>query len=443
MNILCLYDATQTFTNTLFEYLYSLGAFSAHRYFYAHADQSEYLKVDLKHFDGICIHYSVRLPFDHLSSSTVETISNFKGLKYLFIQDEYDHTLRAQYWIKVLGIQLVFTCVPPVEIEKIYPSAEFPATRFVSVLTGYIPITIDSARDFAPPSRRLTVIGYRTRNLPIRYGKLGIEKVKVGSMVKEYCIKNNVPCDIEWGEEKRLYGTSWNNFLYSCRSLLGSESGCNVFDWDGTLDQEVAEYRKLHPRATDNEIYADVIQPKEIEGLMNQISPKIFEAIASRTVLVLLEGRYSGLLTPGVHYIPLRKDGANLREVHAILENSNYIDQMAEKAYQDIILSGSYTYKEFVRLVDDKVDYMFKNFIKLEDLPGSIRSTNLDELKQSCLMTSPIRANAPGERVWNFQYKNHILSIEISLLWLWMKIPNVVKIFLRPFTRMLMGINRK
>lgn len=443
MNILCLYDATQTFTNTLYEYLYSLGAFSSDKYFYAHTDQSEQLKVDLDRFDGICIHYSVRLPFDHLSASTVEAVCKYKGLKFLFIQDEYDHTSRAQYWIKTLGFHLVFTCVPSSEIERIYPPAEFPDIHFVSVLTGYIPLKLDGSVDLVPPSRRSTVIGYRTRNLPIRYGKLGIEKVKVGSMVKEYCIKKNIPCDIEWGEENRLYGASWYAFLASCRSMLGSESGCNVFDWDGTLDQEVAEYRKLHPRAMDNEIYSDVIQPKEIEGLMNQISPKIFEAIATRTVLVLLEGRYSGILTPGVHYIPLRKDGANLREVHAILENSNYVDQMAEKAYQDIILSGRYTYKEFVRLIDDKVDFVIKNFIGLEELPGSIRSVNLDEPKQSHITTSPIRTPAPGERIWNFRYKNHILRIEFSLLWLWMKIPNVIKIFLRPFSRAIMRSIRK
>lgn len=443
MNILCLYDATQTFTNTLFEYLYSLGAFSAHRYFYAHTDRAEQLKVDLERFDAICIHYSVRLPFDHLSSSTVEEVSNFKGLKYLFIQDEYDHTFRAQYWIKTLGVHLVFTCVPQSEIVNIYPPAEFPTTRFVSVLTGYIPLELDRSMDFISPSRRSIVIGYRTRNLPIRYGKLGIEKVKVGSMVKEYCIENNIPCDIEWGEEKRLYGASWNIFLSSCRSMLGSESGCNVFDWEGTLDQEVAEYRKLHPHALDNEIYGDVIQPKEIDGLMNQISPKIFEAIATRTVLVLLEGEYSGVLTPSVHYIPLRKDGSNLSEVHSMLEKSNYVDQMAERAYQDIILSGRYTYKEFVRLVDEKVDYIFKNIKKMPPPPGDFRSVNLDEPQQSHITTNPIRTHAPGARVWNLKYKNYILSIDVSLLWLWMKIPTIVKNFLRPFMRMIMRIYRK
>ena len=45
------------------------------------------------------------------------------------------------------------------------------------------------------------------------------------------------------------------------------------------------------------------------------ISPRHFEAAAFRICQVLFEGRYSGVLEPMVHYIPLKKDFSNIDEV--------------------------------------------------------------------------------------------------------------------------------
>ena len=38
------------------------------------------------------------------------------------------------------------------------------------------------------------------------------------------------------------------------------------------------------------------------------MSPRVFEAAAVRSCQILFEGRYSGILEPMVHYIPLKKD---------------------------------------------------------------------------------------------------------------------------------------
>ena len=105
-------------------------------------------------------------------------------MKFLFIQDEYDHTHRAWHWIKELGIQVVFTTVPPKSIEKIYPTNHFPDTRFVNVLTGYVSEDPVLAGAIIPPSQRSLIIGYRGRALPIHYGLLGQEKAQIGKMVK-------------------------------------------------------------------------------------------------------------------------------------------------------------------------------------------------------------------------------------------------------------------
>jgi spore maturation protein CgeB len=95
-----------------------------------------------------------------------------------------------------------------------------------------------------------------------------------------------------------------------------------------------------------------LVRSKEIDGIMNQVSPRVFEAIAARTVLVLFEGNYSGVVKAGEHFIPLKKDGSNLAEVVSLLQDGAYVDAMAERAYRDVIASGKYSYKSFVDLVD-------------------------------------------------------------------------------------------
>ena len=439
MNALILYDSTQTYTNTVYEHLASFREHSRHRIFYAHVDATSELNVDLNVFDAVGIHYSIRLPFDQVSPSLAQSLVDFIGLKFLFIQDEYDFPKRAWYWINRLKIQLVFTVVPKAGIETVYPQSEFPNTKFVTNLTGYVPEILPSPQSLPRPSERPLLVGYRARALPIRYGQLGIEKVAIGQIFKTYCDEHGLNNDIAWSEEARIYGAKWYDFVVSCRSMLGSESGSNVFDWDGTLNKVIEQYRIENTGASDEELYNDVIRPREIDGLMNQVSPRIFEAIASKTILVLFEGNYSDVIRPGEHFIALKKDGSNLASVVSALMNASYVDAMANRAFQDVIVSGKYSYKSFVCMVDMEWDISFARIGR--------QSSSLAEIKENYLTpitTRPIRANppkslsdtltdtflgtlGPGEFVKRFA------------IYLWRILPTSVRLILKPTLKRLLG----
>jgi hypothetical protein len=440
MNVLILYNSTQTFTNTVYEHLASFGDYSSHQVFYAHADPVSELNLDLKNFDAIGIHFSIRMPFDQLSTSAEKAIKAFGGLKFLFIQDEYDFPQRTWYWIRNLEINLVFTVVPEAGIETIYPKAEFPNTRFVTNLTGYVPENLPQAQ-LPPPSERTLIVGYRGRPLPIRYGQLGIEKIAIGQIVKTYCDEHGVRNDIAWSEESRIYGPKWYDFVVSCRSMLGSESGSNVFDWDGTLNHVIERYRSDNPGVLDDDVYKDVIRPKEIDGLINQISPRIFEAIASRTVLVLFEGEYSGVIRAGEHFIPLSKDGSNIVDVIELLKNDAYVDAMADRAWHEIILSGKYSYKSFVGMVDKEMEHSFSEL-------GCRNKSFSKGVGHSLtpITTRPIRANPPQT------FMNTIINTlhesqgskdlaRRSAIYLWGRLPHSVKIILKPWLKRLLGVS--
>ena len=356
-NILCIYSATQTYTSTVFEHLDSFRKYS--KFAWAYLDIAEFNNesLDVEFYDAIVIHYSIRLPFGQVSDLGIQKLIRFQGLKILFIQDEYDNTNVVKKIIDSIPFELVFTVVPTHSIEKIYPSNEFHQTRFISNLTGYVPDgLISQLKDLTPLSRRSIIIAYRGRPLPIRYGRLGQEKIAIGQHVRNYCRKHGVVCDIEWDEGSRIYGDNWYKFIGSSKAMLGSESGSNVFDWNGDLQQIIELYSKAWPNATEEDIYRGVIEKCDIDGLMNQVSPRVFEMAAAKTAMILFEGGYSGVLEAGIHYLPLKKDFSNLDHVIAELKDDAKMNAMVERAYQDIIISERYSYRNFVAMVDAEIE---------------------------------------------------------------------------------------
>lgn len=359
--VLCVYAASQTYTATVLEHLDAFRKYSQFAWSYLNYSSLDRPNESLEYYDAVAVHYSVRLPFGQLTESAQENLRKFSGKKILFIQDEYDGTDIAKRIIKSVRFDLVFTVVPVESLGRIYPVDEFPGTRFVNNLTGYVPDNlIAEAEQVSAPSKRSLVVAYRGRPLPVRYGRLGQEKVAIGHHVKDYCRKHGIPCDIEWDESSRIYGENWYKFIGSAKAMLGSESGSNVFDWDGSLQQAIDRYRKEWPNATDQDVYRNVIEEREVDGLMNQVSPRIFEMAAAKTVMVLLEGEYSGVLEPNTHFLPLKKDFSNLDQIFSGLADDIKVDDMAERAYQDIILSERYSYRQFVGMVDSEIEVMFE-----------------------------------------------------------------------------------
>src|SRR5262249_28658574 len=354
LNVLILYDHWSVFTNTVPDHLESFARFSRHRIAYAHAAADGPLTFPLDQFDAVVLHYSIRLAFDwHISPEFAWALRSFRGLKALFIQDEYDHTWRACQWIEQLGIGVVFTCVPPEHVRSIYTRVDHDRGAFPPTLTGYLPIDSDLGKHVKPLADRPIVIGYRGRALPFKYGQLGQEKLTIGVRMRAECESRGIPHDIEWTEGKRIYGPAWVDFVASCRATLGTESGSNVFDFDGTLASGINAALKENPRLTYAQVEERFLAGRERDGLMNQVSPRIFEAVALRTGLILFEGTYSGVVKPDKHFVPLKKDFSNVGDVLRRVQDDRELEAMTDRAYRHVIESGAYTYPAFVRQVDD------------------------------------------------------------------------------------------
>jgi hypothetical protein len=356
-----LYDPDSLHVSTIKEYLESFERYSRNEIVYIPATlkywaQSKNRITSFNNFDAVILHYSIRLSVKwHLDSKIYSALKLYHGLKLAFIQDEYEGTEIARAWLEEIYFDVVYTCIPKDSIEKVYPKYRFPSTEFIQVLTGYTSVN-EKIEQYAKPLKdRVIDIAYRGRNLPPIYGSLGHEKYRIGLDVKKISMSHGLNVDIELDSEKRIYGDAWYEFLGSARSTLGTESGSNIFDMNGSIGLAIKTLRCNNPSASFEQIYQEILINHEGFIRMNQISPKLFEAIQLRTALILFEGDYSDILLPNVHYIPLKKDYSNIDEVFRKLHDSSQIEKMTSLAYEDIITSGRYSYREFIGRVDSDI----------------------------------------------------------------------------------------
>jgi hypothetical protein len=362
--LLVAYCNASTFVSTTVEYLESIARYSHSDVRFVHVTHGAELAFDLEEFDAVFHNYCARLPFpDYVSPNYLAKLKAFRGVKILAVQDEYDHTniLRRAIWDS--GFHVVLTCVPPSMLQAIYPERMFPQTEFVTVLTGYVPEHLPLQAKPARPLRDRPVgIGYRGRDIGGRYGRLAFEKLEIGRRMREICAARGISHDIEWTEDKRLYGLGWYNFIASCRANLGSESGSNVFDFEGAIAAKYKELEAARGGPVPYEEFRIYTNPLEAKYDMGQISPRVFEAAVMRTPMILFTGRYSGIIEPDTHYIELKKDFSNVDEVLGRLNDLEGLEKMASRAYDRLVGSGEFSYQRFVRLIDATVERKLREF---------------------------------------------------------------------------------
>ena len=102
--------------------------------------------------------------------------------------------------------------------------------------------------------------------------------------------------------------------------------------------------------------------------LMNQISPRVFEAIANKTALLMFKGEYSGILKKDWHYISLEKDFSNLEECLERVKDKAYLQRMVDRAFDDIISSNKYHergfFRDFYKVLEKRQIEMLQMFPK-------------------------------------------------------------------------------
>jgi hypothetical protein len=292
--------------------------------------------LDFDRFDVVVIHYSLVICNDQYVSATLRArLRASRALKAVFIQDEYRHVDRTIAALCEIDVGVLFTCMPDKSIEQVYSEVRLPGVRKVNVLTGYVQPDLHH-RSVKPLNLRNIDVGYRARKVPAWLGDLGQDKWEIGQRFAAEARSLGLTCDISYREEERLYGDAWIRFVSSCKAILGVESGSSVFDFSGAIQAAVEHDVAANPLVTYEELKRRHFAT--VDGLIDQrqISPRCFEAAALRTLMILYEGDYSGLMEPWRHYVPLAKDHSNMTDVVATLRDNERSQAIVDRAYKEV-----------------------------------------------------------------------------------------------------------
>jgi hypothetical protein len=276
--------------------------------------------------------------------------------KIAVIQDEFIHMHLVNEFLREIGITDVLTCSAPSDWRTIYPLLDPSKTQFRTILTGYV----DDLRLAKINKKRATArdidIGYRAARNPYWLGEHGTHKSEIGHRIGDLARRRRFSVDVNNPDSTEfLIGDDWFNFLRRCRTVLGVEGGASVLDYDGSIKKKVETFVEEHPNATFREVRDACFAEDDHKIDLACVSPRHFEASMTRTCQVLRRGRYNGLLKPWVHYIPVEQTYTNLDEVLDAVADDVLVKKIAQRAYQDLVASDRWTYRAFVRNIEDNV----------------------------------------------------------------------------------------
>ncbi|MCH9689653.1 MAG: hypothetical protein K0U24_07275 [Gammaproteobacteria bacterium] len=312
-------------------------------------------KIDFSLFDAVGIHFSIKLHgYYYLSPALKKKIRYYQGPKFVFLQDEYQKVNHTQALLYQLGCHVLFTLVRPELWHQAYPDKRLKKLKKIQVLTGYVDDSMHTLKAPEIASRPLN-ISYRTRRCDYRLGKLAQEKTQIAFEFTERTKNTALSLDVSIEESDRVYGEAWFNLLMQSKVVLGTESGASIWDIDGRISKKINHYLRKHQGASFDTVFEAVLKPYEGNLVYSAISPRVFEAAATKTAMVMFVGYYNGVCQQDVHYIGLEKDFSNFQEVLDKIQDDVYLQKMVDRTYDDLIASGRYAQSTLSDLVLDEL----------------------------------------------------------------------------------------
>jgi hypothetical protein len=359
-DILLLCNRAPLDATTISEHIDSFKSYSEHNVTTLSKEHFTSLSPEYcSNFDAIVVHYTLAITHNYyLSPAHRRIISGFAGVKVLFIQDEYRWIHETRKCMLALGVDVLFSCAEKPSIDFIYPNSLLPGLQKYTTLTGYVPESLLKKKSFKSYNEKAIDISYRGRKIPSWIGSLGLEKYWIAEQITLLIPKvaPTLKLDISTNANERMYGESWMNFLESSKAALGTESGASFFDQYGLATFAIDCYESSNPSSKYTDVKERYFNDYDETNRLNVISPRIFEYAASKTMMILFEGSYSGILKPWTHYLPLKKDFSNLEQIISILNTKSEWEKITDRAYNDIILNSLLTYKEFISNFDMVVE---------------------------------------------------------------------------------------
>lgn len=358
------YQQLKSDRNTINEHLYAFSRYADSEVLHYNAAGGLPWNLSKAPFDLMIFHYTFlavrwngRSPFRRLMTK-VRALKPNPAKKLAFPQDEYVHSEILCEFFREFAIDAVFTCYDEADRKIAYPDRLIGHTKFYKTFTGYVDNV--SAQEIAkfikPHSQRTFDVGYRARKVPFWLGHHGTLKWRLTEEFLKAASEKDLKLSVSNDPRDVFLGTDWYRFLGDCRVVLGCEGGATVHDPIGKIRSAVDAFTALNPDASFEKVAAACFPGQDDALNLKTLSPRHFEAVLTKTCQALVEGHYEGVFRPDIHYIPIAKDFSNFEQVIKKIEDRKYCEEMAERAFKDIVQNGQFTYRDLVRSVLDRFE---------------------------------------------------------------------------------------
>ena len=344
------------------DHIFSFRRYGRARYFYVNVGVRRVPRwVRRIKFDAVVLHhtltgYRMQPPVLAWQLKRAQAAKDLAPIRIAMIQDECIYTELMEGVIRDFEVDHVFSLAPPSEWKKIYPDVDHDRVRFHRVLAGYLDEeTLDRIEPIvaqADRGERPIDIGYRAWSGLLSLGRHGALRRRLAEVFGPAARERGMKTDISVDQGSVHFGDDWYRFLASCKYFLGAEGGATVLDRRGDFYVRTQRYLAEHPKAPFEEVEAACFPGEDGKLQLFAVSPRHLEACATRTCQVLVEGDYSGVLTAGEHYIPVKPDLSNVDQVLDLISSDSERKRITDAAYRDVVASGRWTYRGLVEQVE-------------------------------------------------------------------------------------------
>ncbi len=345
--------------STVEDHLYSFRRYSRARVFYANALVGPVPGWMRRiRFDAIVFHTSFLSSLrwgpqvDETLRARALELADLPGVRAAMPQDEFLRSGALCDFIRDARVDVVFSVSPASEWPKIYAGVDRERVRFEPTLTGYLDertlTRIDEiVRRGARAADRRLLPGRRRAALPRPARDAQDRYRRAPARPRRGRVGSRPTSRLDPGAT--LLGDDWFRALADARWTLGVEGGASILDPDGEIRAATMRYVAEHPDATYDEIEAACFPGRDGELALFAISPRHLEACATRPGRSSSRAATAACSSPGRHYLPLRADLSDLGTVLEQAKDEDGAAQLTERAYQDVVASGRYTYRGFAR----------------------------------------------------------------------------------------------
>ena len=109
------------------------------------------------------------------------------------------------------------------------------------------------------------------------------------------------------------------------------------------------------------EIYDSFLHHYDNNLNFHTLTPRCFEAVCCRSLLVMYPGEYSGLLQPDIHYFQLDPSLSNLADLTSLLSSTERLESIVQSAHHQIFSNPNNFHSTYVKRLDYICDTLYQS----------------------------------------------------------------------------------